>query len=103
MMRGEVGIPLELKQGMGPHLQVRWETRGACQLVAGTSPFISSWDGDPGPHVLHEGNPASSRVLRENSGMLSRHCRRKGPHLAWMGESRGLSRVVQGGLGFISR
>ena len=49
MVPGEVGIPLELKQGMGPSLQIRWETRGSSQLVAGTSAFISSWDGDPGP------------------------------------------------------
>lgn len=27
---GEVGIPLELKQEMGPHLQMRWETRCSC-------------------------------------------------------------------------
>ena len=25
---GEVGIPLELKQEMGPHVHMRWETRG---------------------------------------------------------------------------
>ena len=45
-MRGEVGIPLELKQGMGPHLQMRWDTRGTSQVVAGNSAFISSCDGD---------------------------------------------------------
>ena len=48
MVRGEVGIPLELKQGMGLHLHMSWETRGSCQLVAGTSAFISGLDGDPG-------------------------------------------------------
>ena len=31
--------------------------------------------------------------------MLSKRCRRKGPHLALTGESRGLSRVAAGGLG----
>jgi len=31
--------------------------------------------------------------------MLSRRCRRKGPHVALTGESRGLSRVAAGGLG----
>ena len=46
MVRGEVGIPLELKQGMGPHLQVRWETWSSSQGVAGNSGFISSCDGD---------------------------------------------------------
>ena len=34
--------------------------------------------------------------------MLSKRCRRKGPHLALTGESRGLSRVAVGGLGFLS-
>ena len=59
MVRGEVGIPLELKQGMGPHLQMRWETRGACQLVA--EPQLSSRvvTGILGPLELHEGSPAS--------------------------------------------
>ena len=33
----EVGIPLELKQGMGPHLQMRWNTRGFSRVVAGNS------------------------------------------------------------------
>ena len=31
--------------------------------------------------------------------MLSKRCRRKGPHLALTGDSRGLSRVAAGGLG----
>ena len=26
---GEVGIPLELKQEMGPHVHMRWETWGS--------------------------------------------------------------------------
>ena len=46
MVRGEVGIPLELKQGMGPHLQIRWDTRGSSRVVAGNSVFISSFDGN---------------------------------------------------------
>ena len=56
-----------------------------------------------GPLELHEGSPASFRVLRGNSGLLSRHCQRKGPHLALTRESHGLSRVEAGGLGFLSR
>ena len=46
MVRGEVGIPLELKQGMGPHLQMRWDTWGSSQVSAGNLAFISSCDGD---------------------------------------------------------
>ena len=30
VVQGEVGIPLELKLRMGPHLQMRWDTRGSC-------------------------------------------------------------------------
>ena len=45
-MRGEVGIPLELNSGMGPHLQMRWETRGSSQVVVGNSGFLSRFDGD---------------------------------------------------------
>ena len=29
MVRVEVGILLELQQGIGPHLQRRWETQGS--------------------------------------------------------------------------
>ena len=46
MVRGEVGIPLELKQGMGPHLRMRWDTRGSSRVVAGNLAVISSCDGD---------------------------------------------------------
>ena len=51
MVREEVGIPFELKQGMGPHLLMRWETPGSSQLVAGNSGFISSCDGDIWAHL----------------------------------------------------
>ena len=46
MVRGEVGIPLELKQGMDPHIQTRWDTRGSSRVVAGNSAFVSGCDGD---------------------------------------------------------
>ena len=46
MVRGEDGIPLKLKQGIGPHLQMRFDTRGSSQVVAGNSAFITSCDGD---------------------------------------------------------
>ena len=51
MVLGEVGIPLELKQGMGPHLQRRWDIRGSSCVVAGTSAFITSCDGDLWAHL----------------------------------------------------
>ena len=34
-------------------------------------------------------------------GFLSRCCSRKGPHLTWMGESPGFSRLAAGNLGFL--
>ena len=40
MVRGEVEISLELKQGMGPHLQMRWDTWGSNRVLAGNSAFI---------------------------------------------------------------
>ena len=43
-MQEEVGIPLELKQGMGPHLHMRWETRGSSRVVVGNSGFLSRYD-----------------------------------------------------------
>ena len=62
MVRGEFGIPLELKQGMGPHLQIRWETWVSSRLVVGNSAFILSCDGDLW---------APLSCLRESSLLLS--------------------------------
>ena len=42
----EVGIPLELKQGMGAHLQMRWDTWCSSRVVVGNLAFILSFDGD---------------------------------------------------------
>ena len=88
-------IPLTLKQGIGPHLQMRWETRGPCQLVAVTRLSSRVVTVIPGPLPLHEGSPASSQVLRGNSGLLSRRYRRKETHLTWTGESYGFSRLCR--------
>ena len=46
VVQGEVGIPLELKLRMGPHLQMRWDTRGSCRIGAGNWAFILSCDRD---------------------------------------------------------
>ena len=45
-MQEEVGIPLELKLRMGPHLHMRWETQGSSRVVLGNSVFLSRCDGD---------------------------------------------------------
>ena len=52
---------------------------------------------------MHEWSQASSQVLSGNSGLHSRRCKRKGPHLALIWESCGLSQVAAGGLGFLCR
>ena len=65
------------------HLEFLWESLGLLEL--------------------HEWSQASSQVLSGNSGLHSRRCKRKGPHLALIWESCGLSQVAAGGLGFLSR
>ena len=69
------------------------ETRVSSRVVTGSL----------GPLELPKGTQAFSRVLRGNLGLLSRCCRRKGPNLALMGASPGLSRVAAGGLRSLSR
>ena len=46
MVLGEVGIRFQFKQGMGPHLQMRWETQGSPGVVVGNSGFFVRDDGD---------------------------------------------------------
>ena len=46
MVQGEAGISLELKQGIGAHLQVSSETQGSSLDMAGNSGFPSRCDRD---------------------------------------------------------
>ena len=82
-MQGEVGIPLELKQGMGPHLHVRWETRGTSRIVAGNKGFHLRCDGDlrtpfncmkrVKPHLkIGEGTRECSLGAAGTNGLMSR-------------------------------
>ena len=82
-MQGEVGIPLELKQGMGPHLHVRWETRGSSRIVAGNKGFHLRCDGDlwtrfncmkrVKPHLkIGEGTRECSLGAERTNGLMSR-------------------------------
>ena len=82
-MQGEVGIPLELKQGMGPHLHVRWETRGSSRIVAGNKGFHLRCDGDlrtpfncmkrVKPHLkIGEGTQECSLGAAGTNGLMSR-------------------------------
>ena len=88
---------------MGPHLQMSWKHGALVNLWR--EPRLSSQVGTGilDALELHEGSPAASQVLRGNSGLLVRCCRRKWPHLTLKGKSRGLSQVAAGGLGFLSR
>ena len=87
---------------IGPHLEMRWGTRGS-SLVVGNSGFFSCCDGCHRESLeLHKWSQDSFQVARGNSGLLSRHCREKGPHLALRGESRDFSRVVAGSSVFFS-
>ena len=95
MARGEVGIPLELKQGMSPHLEMRWGTRGSSRVASGNSGFLSSCDGYlREPLELRKGNKAFYQVLRGDLGLLSRRCGKKGVSSHIEGEFRGFSQVA---------
>ena len=57
--------------------------------------FLSSRDGNVGELLeLHQGCQGPFQATRGKVGFLSRHCSRKGPHLALRGESPGFSRVA---------
>ena len=46
VVRREVGIPFDLKPGMGPYLQMRWETWGSSRVVSRNSGYLLRCDGD---------------------------------------------------------
>lgn len=79
----KVGILLELKQGMGPHLHVRWETQGSSRIVAGNKGFRLRCDGDlrtlfncmkrVKPHLkIGEGTRECSLGAAGTNGLMSR-------------------------------
>ena len=83
VVRGEVGILLELKKGMGPHVHMRWDTQGSFRVVAGNSAFTSSCDGDlwaplscmkgiKPPVEFWEGTWDCSRGTAGEKGLISR-------------------------------
>ena len=68
--RGKSGFLSSRSRGIGPHLEVRWDTS---RVVARNSGFLSSGHGClREPLELHKGSQAPFRVLRGNSGLLSR-------------------------------
>ena len=68
----KIEVPLELPRG----------PQGTSRIASGKSSLLSSWKG--------------------NSGLLSSSCSGKAHHLPLRGESRGVSRVVEGSFGFLS-
>ena len=77
---------------MGPHLRMRWDTRGSSGVVVGNLAFISSCDGDLS-------TPLS--CLRESS-FLSSFEREPGIALEVLQEKRASSRVDRGISWFVS-
>ena len=100
--RGKSGFLSTRTRGIGPHLEMRWVTQGSSQVVTGNTCFLWSWDRYlKESHEYHKASEASFQFSRGNSGLLSRCCRGKFPHLALRGESYGFSRVSAGSLGFL--
>ena len=82
--KGKSGFLSSRSRGIGPHLKVRWDTS---RVVARNSGFLSSGHGClREPLELHKGSQAPFRVLRGNSGLLSRCYSVKGLNLVLMGE-----------------
>ena len=79
-----------------------WGTRGTSRVVAGSSGLLLSCDRYLGePLEIPKGIQAWFRVSRGKSGLVSRRCRAKGPHLALRQKSHGFSRVVAGRFTFL--
>ena len=85
---------------MDPQLKMRRQKQDSSWVVAGPSMFLSSRDGNVRELLeLHQGCQGPFQATRGKVGFLSRHCSRKGPHLALRGESPGFSRVAAGNSG----
>ena len=85
---------------MDPQLKMRRQKQDSSWVVAGPSMFLLSRDGNVGELLeLHQGCQGPFQAARGKVGFLSRHCSRKGPHLALRGESPGFSRVAAGNSG----
>ena len=107
VVRGNLGLLSSRCRGLGPHLTLRGETRGFSHmvfLVAGSSGFLSSCEGDvKEPLMLPQGSQPSFQVARENLGFLSSCCRGIGPQVELRQETWDSSRVAMGISWFLSR
>jgi len=72
VLRGNSGLLSSRCRGIGPHLKLRWDTRGSSPVTTGISGFLSSCKRGVGSHpVFSHGTPLSSRVLKGVLGLLS--------------------------------
>ena len=101
VVKGLSGFLSSWCRGLGPHLELRWETRGSprvvmgilgsSQIVMGISRNCSGCLGESGLLPSCEGN----------LGFLSSRFREIGSHLKLMQETRGSSSVATGILAFL--
>ena len=69
--QGPLGIPLELVQGLGPHLELRQETQGSSPALTGNSGFLWRFYCGVRRHLmLWHGTPLPSRGGKGVSGLL---------------------------------
>lgn len=83
----------ELKQGMSPHLEMRWGTQGLLSGCGGKLRFLLSCDGCLWePLELHKGSQNILSSFKKELGVaLLGAAGNKGPHRVLTGESRGFS------------
>jgi len=98
-----VGIPLQMKQGNGTSSRDEEGKMGLFLSCGRKLDVPLEWRRVFGELLeWPKGCQVPLRGSRGKVGFQSRHCSRKGPHLALRGESPGFSRVVAGKLGFLS-
>ena len=80
---------------LGVAFKIHLGNQASSRVEANNSTLLSSCDGYLlEPIEWPKGSQASCGVLTENSGLLSRPCRKRRPHLTMMGEPHGFSRVA---------
>ena len=78
---GNIGIPLQMNQGIGPSSRDEEGKPGLFLSCRGKLGVPLAWTGILGTSELHQGCQVPFRVSRGNVGFFSRHCSGKGPHL----------------------
>ena len=74
--KGALGIPLQLVQGIGPHLELRLEPKCSSSVLTWISGFLWSFNRGVRPHFMWRyGTPLPSRGVKGLSGFLSRQHR----------------------------